>query len=184
MGAVALSGGNDHCPGLRITHDQARASLGVWMTVVAAIAMLGSLGHFTSPIWLSRALAVASSSTALRNWLPDLGPLDTVESMSIRTDGRLHDSDGSAYWWLSTLLPGFRQFRYPAKLFTFVALALAVLAGFGWDRLGKERSRAVTALFLTLLILTSTALAVRGFSPRADPRFASRSYKSLVVRAV
>ena len=69
----------------------------------------------------------------------------------------MRDSDGSAYWWLSTLLPGFRQFRYPAKLFTFVALALAVLAGSGWDRLGTERSRAVTAVFSALLTLTSTA---------------------------
>ena len=46
----------------------------------------------------------------------------------------LRDSDGSFYWWLSTVLPGFRQFRYPAKLFTFTALALAALAGLGWDQ--------------------------------------------------
>jgi hypothetical protein len=143
----------------------------IWMTVVAAIAMLASLGHFTSPIWLTRALSVATSSSALHNWLPDLGPLDTIESTSIRSDGRMHDSDGSAYWWLSTLLPGFRQFRYPAKLFTFVALALAVLAGLGWDRLGRERSRAVTAVFSTLLILTLAGLAVVIF--RREPIIAS-----------
>ena len=32
---------------------------------------------------------------------------------------------------LSTLLPGFRQFRFPAKLFTFTTLGMAALAGLG-----------------------------------------------------
>ena len=47
----------------------------------------------------------------------------------------MRDGDGSIYWLVSTFLPGFRQFRFPAKLFTFTSLALAALAGLGWDGL-------------------------------------------------
>ncbi len=64
-----------------------------------------------------------------------LGPVDVLGDMPIRRDGFLRDGDGSVYWWLATLLPGFTQFRYPAKLFTYTSLAVAALAGIGWDRI-------------------------------------------------
>ncbi len=73
-------------------------------------------------------------SATVRDWLPDIGPLDPIDPNAVRRDGYLRDSDGSVYWWLATILPGFRQFRYPAKLFTLTALAAAALAGLGWDR--------------------------------------------------
>ena len=56
----------------------------------------------------------------------------------IRLDRYLRDGDGGIYWWMTTLLPGFRQFRFPAKLFTFAAFGIAALAGMGWDSL-QER---------------------------------------------
>ena len=37
--------------------------------------------------------------------------------------------------------PGFGLFRYPGKLMTFVALAVAGLAGLGWDRVADGRTR-------------------------------------------
>ncbi len=40
---------------------------------------------------------------------------------------------GGVYWFLVTLIPGYVQFRYPAKLFVVASLALALLAGRGWD---------------------------------------------------
>ena len=43
---------------------------------------------------------------------------------------------------MTTLLPGFRQFRFPAKLFTFTALGLAALAGMGWDGLHAQNGGA------------------------------------------
>ena len=51
-------------------------------------------------------------------------------------------------------MPGFRQFRYPAKLFTFTALGLAALAGWGWDDLSEGRSRRTAVIFFVLFVLT------------------------------
>ncbi len=41
---------------------------------------------------------------------------------------------GGVYWLMATLLPGYMYFRYPAKIATLATLALAVLAGCGFDR--------------------------------------------------
>ena len=132
----------------------------VWLTVIAAMSLLGSLGSYTSPIWLARALYFTSSSATLHNWLPNLGPMDPFDLQPIRLDGNLRDSDGSFYWWLATSLPAFRQFRYPAKLFTLTALATAALAGLGWDRLSAGKARGPTIVFGGLVVLTMAALAV------------------------
>jgi hypothetical protein len=143
----------------------------VWLTVLAAMLLLGSLGRYTSPIWMTRALTATQSTAAVRTGLPDLGPLDPVDAPNFRLDGHLHDADGSVYWWLSTLLPGFRQFRYPAKLFTFTALAMAALAGFGWDRLCAGRARGTATVFCSLLLLSLLALALVVF--QREPILAS-----------
>ena len=109
---------------------------------------------------MARALVVASGSATVRNWLPDVGPVDPVDVNAVRRDGFLRDSDGSVYWWMATVLPGFRQFRYPAKLFTLTALAASALAGLGWDRLIGGRVRGAATAFGTLLALTLLALVV------------------------
>jgi hypothetical protein len=145
----------------------------VWLTVVAWISLLASLGQYTSPIWAARALAVMSRSDAVHDWLHDLGPFDPMYSAAIRHDGYLRDSDGGVYWWLMTVLPGFRQFRYPAKLFTFSTLAMAALAGWGWDQLeeGRGRSRRASFVFFAFVALTVSALAVVVF--QREPILAS-----------
>jgi Bacterial membrane protein YfhO len=143
----------------------------VWLTALGAIAILGSLGQYAGPIWLARALAAAPGSSSLVNRLPDFGPLDPIDDTSVRPDGHLRDSDASVYWCLSTVLPGFRQFRYPAKLFTFATLAMAALAGLGWDRLCAGQARLTAPLFLSLVVITSAALAVVVF--RKEPILAS-----------
>ena len=53
-----------------------------------------------------------------------------------------HNGDpiGGLYWLLNLLAPKFSEFRYPAKLMTLAAVAIALLAGFGWD-LVRRRSR-------------------------------------------
>ena len=55
------------------------------------------------------------------------------DATSIRLDGYLRDGDGSFYWLLATVLPGFRQFRFPSKLLTFTD---ARPGGAGRDGLG------------------------------------------------
>jgi hypothetical protein len=132
----------------------------VWLTVIAAMSLLGSLGSYTSPIWIARTLYITSSSATLRDWLPNLGPMDPFDFQTIRLDGNFRDSDGSLYWWLATSLPAFRQFRYPAKLFTFTALATAALAGLGWDRLSAGKARAPAIVLGGLFILTLATLAL------------------------
>ena len=61
---------------------------------------------------------------------------------------------------MTTVLPGFRQFRYPAKLFTLTALAASALAGLGWDRLIAGRVRGAATACGILLALTLLAMVV------------------------
>ncbi len=173
MGAVALSGRTDHRAGIRVTHDQTRAPLARLddcacrdqrARQVSAIIPAPSGCRAPCP---SRPARRPASQLAARSGPPGHRRVDGDPHRTVD----LNDSDGSAYWWLSTLLPGFRQFRYPAKLFTFTALALAALAGFGWDRLGAGRPRAPSRGLLVLLLLTGSALAVVVF--RREPILAS-----------
>ena len=132
----------------------------VWLTMIVVVSLAGSLGRYGSPIWAARVLAVGSKSANLDRLLADLGPVDSIDNTPIRHDGYLRDGDGGFYWCLTQLLPGFRQFRYPAKLFTFTTLGLAVLAGAGWDRVVTGRARGAAALFCMLMVLSPAALAV------------------------
>ena len=101
---------------------------------------------------------MSSDTATVRSWLPEIGPLDPVASTPIRADGYLRDGDGGIYWWLTAVLPGFRQFRFPAKLFTFTALAISALAGLAWDRAAAGRARGIATSFLVLLAATLVTL--------------------------
>jgi len=127
----------------------------VWLSVIVAVSLVGSLGQYTSPIWAARLLAQTTGMT-----IPDIGPLDIVKVTPIRLDRYLRDGDGSLYWWMTTVLPGFRQFRYPAKLFTFTTFGLSALAGLGWDALRVGRSRGTLALAAILLVLSLGLLSI------------------------
>ena len=131
----------------------------VWLSVIALISLLGGLGEYTSPIWVARVVVATSDSAELKRLAADLGPVDPVDATPIRRDGYLRDGDGSVYWWLATFLPGFRQFRFPAKLFTFTALALAALAALGWDRICAARSRRAIVTMSLLVGLSLCLLA-------------------------
>ena len=112
----------------------------VWFTVIVMVSLLGSLGQYTSPIWMARAAIASNRAGPLKEWVSDLGGIDPADTTPIREDGYLRDGDGTFYWWLSTFLPGFRQFRFPAKLFTFTTLCLSALAGLGWDLPPPEKA--------------------------------------------
>ncbi len=49
------------------------------------------------------------------------------------------DPVGGVYWLMIRLFPGWSLFRYPAKMMTFAALALSLLAGIGWEKLIRPR---------------------------------------------
>jgi hypothetical protein len=55
-------------------------------------------------------------------------------------------------------LPGFRSFRYPPKLLVLWSLAVAALAGLGWDRLAAGRSRRAEVVTQCLLVMSLLAL--------------------------
>jgi hypothetical protein len=122
-----------------------------WLTAVAVISLVASLGEYASPLWWARWVPAAAHF---------VGPHDPMATSPIRQDSFLRDGDGSPYWALATFLPGFRQFRYPAKLLAFWTLAICALAGLGWDRLHSGASRPAARLAACFLILTLAALAV------------------------
>jgi hypothetical protein len=124
-----------------------------WLSGIAIVSLLASLGTYTSPIYWAR----LDPSLAAR-----IGPLDPDNAAGIRLDGFLRDGDGGFYWLLSNALPGFKQFRFPSKLLGFTALALAGLAGIGWDRLmnGQGRRRLVALAGSGLAISPAALVAL------------------------
>jgi hypothetical protein len=103
-----------------------------WLTVVGIVSLLAAMGEFAGPLWIAR------SDPDLAAYLGPHDPLDLGEH---RRDGHLPDGLGSPYWLMTQLLPGFDGFRYPSKLLTFTSLAIAGLAGFGWDAAAAGRLR-------------------------------------------
>ncbi len=127
----------------------------VWLSIIVVASLVGSLGQYTSPIWVARLLA---ETTGTR--VAEIGPADQHTDTPIRLDGYLRDGDGGVYWWMTTVLPGFRQFRFPAKLFTFTTFGLAALAGMGWDSLRMGRNRGALVFAALLLVFSLVLLAV------------------------
>jgi len=80
-----------------------------FVLLVGILALLASLG------WYGFGWILAEISTALGH-----GPI-------------AHPPTGGLYWFLTTCVPGYSMFRYPAKWWTFVAWALSIAAGWGWD---------------------------------------------------
>ena len=131
----------------------------VWLSVIAVASSLGGLGRYTSPIWAARTTVAMADSPGLERLTAGLGPVDAHGESPLRKDGLLKDGDGSIYWWLTVFLPGFRQFRFPAKLFTFASLALTALAGIGWDRICAGRARQARVTISVLIVVSLCALA-------------------------
>jgi len=122
-----------------------------WMVAVSLIALVGSFGEFAGPIWAARFIPSVAEV---------IGPHDSANTNSVRLDGFLRDGDGSPYCLMAALLPGFHSFRFPSKLFTFVAIALAGLAGLGWDRIVAGEAR--WARRVAILGLGASVLAFSG----------------------
>lgn len=119
-----------------------------WLTTVTVIAVLASFGKFASPIWMGRCAPTLASL---------VGPHDPA-NLPARTDAHVMDGAGSPYTLLSAVLPGFGMFRFPAKLLTLAAAAVAVLAGYGWDELAAGRSRRCIRVCVPFLAITAVAL--------------------------
>src|SRR5262249_25008540 len=83
-----------------------------WLTTIAVVGLLASLGKYGGPLWWARESTSAS-------WP---GPHDPAQGQ-LRQDPFAYDGAGSPYGLLMSLLPGFGGFRYPTKFVTFVAVA-------------------------------------------------------------
>ncbi len=124
-----------------------------WMSAILLVSLLGAFGDFASPLWWARC------SPTLVNAL-DLGRHDLPNDNAIRLDGYLRDGEGSPYFFLATLLPGFGSFRYPSKLLSLSILALASLAGFGWDQVLAGHRERIRRLSVRVLIASGAVLSL------------------------
>ena len=122
----------------------------IWLSAVAVVSLLAAIGYYGSPLLWARCVP---------GWAAALGPLEPAFTWQLRTDGCLRDGDGGVYWFLVSVLPGFRSFRYPPKLLVFWALAVSALAGMGWDRVVAGRSRRAEVIAASLLAASLIALA-------------------------
>jgi len=123
-----------------------------WLTALALVSVVASFGRFGSALWWVRLIPGAEVV---------IGSHDPLNAMP-RTDRYPTDGAGSPYALLVALLPGFGLFRYPAKLFTLTAAAVAVLAGSGWDEVTAGRSKRLARVSLLGLAASALALAWRG----------------------
>lgn len=128
-----------------------------WLAVLAGFSLLAAMGEFAGPLWTARNIPGLTAH---------LGPHDPTDLGEHRRDGHLPDGLGSPYWLMAQVFPGFDGFRYPSKLLTFTGLALAGLAGFGWDAATAGRARLAVAL-AGLLGTLSGGLAVAVAGQRA-----------------
>ncbi|MFN0019313.1 MAG: hypothetical protein ACKVP0_13700 [Pirellulaceae bacterium] len=90
-----------------------------WLSWVVLLFALGSLGWYGLG-WLAREFC----------------------SIVLRMDAEkfpIGSQVGGVYWLMTTLLPTYVNFRYPAKLLVVTSLALSQLAAFGWDRVFEEK---------------------------------------------
>jgi Bacterial membrane protein YfhO len=120
-----------------------------WMTTIAILALAASFGKHGGPLWWARWGPFAGA----------LGPHDPIHG-DTRPDTFPGDGIGSVYSFLVLFLPGFGVFRYPSKLLTFFAAAMAVLAGAGWDRAAAGETGWLRRLSQVGLATTLVGLAM------------------------
>lgn len=96
-----------------------------WLTWGVILAVVGSFGWY-GPGWILQAM----------DWSP----------RNASGEPALGEPVGGLYWMMVTLLPGYEQFRYPAKLFVVASLGLSLLAACGWDRMCFDSRRTRAAL--------------------------------------
>ena len=66
---------------------------------------------------------------------------------------------GGVYWFLCNVIPGYIQFRYPAKWFVIASLLIAILAGLGLDAEDDDSRRRKAILNWTIIGLCCSLLA-------------------------
>jgi hypothetical protein len=74
---------------------------------------------------------------------------------------------GGVYWWMNLLLPQYRSFRYPAKLFVIVSLTICVLAGLQFNARTFRSLNPITSrmvwIWIGLLSIGTLSIQTNGF---------------------
>jgi hypothetical protein len=101
-------------------------------------------------------VALLSLLASFGSWGPGRLWSPEFESPESRFDGsrELAGGVGGLYWLMVLLLPGFSEFRYPAKLLVLAACALSLLAATGFDRLRERARRGWTIAFISIAVLS------------------------------
>ncbi|MDR1492934.1 MAG: YfhO family protein [Planctomycetaceae bacterium] len=84
----------------------------LWLSWSGLIFLLGSFGYFGLGWIVNQILVLCGQSSGASG---------------------VGDPFGGVYWLMTLLIPGYSQFRYPAKLLTVVSLMLAMLAARNFD---------------------------------------------------
>ena len=120
------------------------------ISALLMISVIGAFGEFTGPLWILRRIPALE----INNYV---GKADESQVAALRLDGFPRDGDGGFYWLLAEIFPGFRTFRYPAKLLTFTSLCIGLLAGLAWDLRDDERLRKKLRFGTALVVIFSIA---------------------------
>lgn len=84
---------------------------------------------------------------------------------------------GGGYWFLSTFLPFYADFRYPAKWLTVAALGFAILAGKGYDAVLRSNetiaslSRQMKSMGVFALFVAISLMMLSPFPPAVSSAF-------------
>jgi hypothetical protein len=124
-----------------------------------------SLYFGTLPLALALGAAGFRGGPPWRGWLTAVALLGFLAAAGKFVDPSAwlgYQAGGSVYRLMVAVLPGFGGFRFPSKLLVFVGLALAGLAGIGWDRVVEGKAGRSTAWSTALLGLGLLSLAIVG----------------------
>ncbi len=130
-----------------------------WLSLTLLLAVLASLGEYGLGWLIREALQFISPQP----WNAD------------EQSFPLGNAFGGLYWLAVMLCPGYGSFRYPAKCFTVAALAIAILAAYGWDDLRRLAPRRRVQCCLGLFAAGSGLLALSALvtRPLATAAFAA-----------
>jgi hypothetical protein len=118
-----------------------------WLSWCVVLAVLGSFGAFGAS-WLLHYPLFMAGQPKLATALPG-------------------NQVGGVYWFFVTFLPSYAYFRFPAKLLTFAACPICLLAAHGFDRLPAVPrpwlQRAMLAIAATSAVGAVLVLAADGW---------------------
>lgn len=126
------------------------------LTILTIIAFWLAIGKYGGPLWI---------------FDPNLGKAIDPVRVKNPSDIKLYGTSDGLYRVLEETVPGFRSFRYPAKMMVISVLAVSMLAGLGWDRLREQQGirlmkvaaiLATATLVLCLAVFLSKQWVMRG----------------------